>query len=703
MEAQILEAASAAWASLSAVALVILGLVSLAGGRARPPGGLAFGGAVILWGLHVLIGRWMAYAPAASASGPHLLYTALALPIPFLLVQFARAFAFEGATRWRWRATTAASVALPLACVALMVLAPETIYEGARATTGGATPQWGPLHAPLVFAPLFASMALALAVLDGARRASTTGRTATRHALMAGGLALPLGFIAANNVAYYGLDRASAQALPHAATYLLLFLAVGAVVLLIGARALRDARRLESPVLRRGATVVSLAAILPAAWGAVEGLVAYELLPRFNTVGLWRLAGVAMLAYALARWRMPELAPRSREAAATAIGVAGATAAGGLGVGVLILVTTSMPLILLGGVGIPLAAISPSVRLARRALAVRGETDTGAATLPRRVETYRAALEASLARNSLQQDELFLDGLRERLSIGHDVHDALLAIARDTVLPPPDETHPGYERLRLLGEGGQGRAWLARRRADDTLVVIKEPREQTDAEREALAAQARISQRVRHPNLVHIQHAVHSPRRSFLVMDHAPGGSLADVLAHGPLTPALAAQVTLDVLDGLAALHGSGYVHGDVKPSNVLLDAHGRAMLCDYGLARPSGAADRTRTLAPLQGTLAAMAPELLESRAPTPASDVYAAGALLYRLLTGEHYVSLTGLDETRARDRVAHEPPALPHPRVPAPLAPVIERALAKDPQARHAGAQAMRDALEFAASRL
>lgn len=702
METAILEAASAAWASLSAVAIIILGLVSMTGGRSRAPGSFPFGCAVILWGLHVLVGRWMAFVSPDSAAQAHLLYSALILPIPYFLVQFSRAFAREGATRARWRVASALSIALPLACLALVALAPETIYLGASVTPTSVSPRWGPLHAPLVFAPFFGSLALALVALDGARRASTTGRTAIRHALMCGGLALPVAFIAGNNTTFYGADLALGSSLANSAAYFVLFVALSVVVLVVGVRSWLDARAHASAVLRRAAATVALAVLVPFTWGMAEGVVTYELLERLNTVGLWRLGGVAMLAYALARWRMPELAPRSRHAAATAMGIAGATVAGGLGVGLLILFTPSMPVLVLGALSIPLATVTPSVRLARRALSVRRETDTSEVTLSRRLETYRAALEASLARNSVKEDERFLAGLRDRLAIGEDVHEALLVIARDTVLPPPDEAHPGYERLRLLGEGGQGRAWLARRRADDTLIVIKEPREWSEENRKALAAQAKIAQRVRHPNLVHIHHAVHSPRASFLVMDHMPGGSVADVLAHAPLTPPVAAQLALDALDGIAALHDAGYVHGDVKPSNILLNAHGRGVVCDYGLARAS-VADRTRTLAPVQGTLAAMAPEQLDGAPATPSSDIYAAGALLYRLLTGEHYVSLTGLDETRARERVARAAPSLPHPRVPPALEAVIRRALAKDPRERYPSAHAMREALDEAASRL
>lgn len=702
MDAAILEAASAAWASLSAIAVIMLGIVTFAGGRARPPGGLAFAAFAVLWGLHVITGRWMAYVAPEAGAQAHLFYLALLLPIPYLLVQFARAFARNGPSSKAWRIATALSVAIAIACIGLMLLAPAALYGGSLAVGQRAFPDWGPLYPWLVVTPFYASLALALATLDRARRTASTGRTAMRLGIMTGGLALPLAFSASNNATFYGIDVALGGSMDSALYYTVLFTLLTAGAVALALRATWQARREASRPLRRAAMVVALCSAAALVWGAAEAALAYGLLPRFNSVGLWRLAGVAMLAYAFARWRMPDLAPRSRQTAATAMGIGAATAAGGLGVGLFILVTPSTPVILLAGLGIPLATLSPSVRLARRALSVRRDTDTSEATLGGRLETYRAALEASLARNSLREDAGFLAALREKLAIGEDVHEALLVIARDTVLPPPDETHPGYERLRLLGEGGQGRAWLARRRADDELIVIKEPREQDDESRRALVKQARISQRVRHANLVHIHHAVHGPRTSFLVMEHMPGGSLADGLAHGPLSPRLATQATLDVLGGLAALHRAGLAHGDIKPSNVLLDADGRARLCDYGLTRPSSP-DHTLTFAPMAGSLAAMAPEQLEGGAPSPSADLYATGALLYRLLTGEHYVSLTGMDELRARTQVRLGDPQLPHPRVPLALETVIRRALAKRPADRHASASAMREALEEAAASL
>lgn len=699
MDPAIAQAASAAWASLSALAILLLGIVASAGGRARPPGSVAFAAFAILWGLHVLAGQWMAYATPEIAPRVHLTYLALLLPLPYLLVQFARAFTKDGATHVAWR--VASVTALATACLAIVALvgAPDLVYEGA---TARGFPRWGPLYVPLAIAPFFAALGGALVALDAARRASATARTAQRHALLAAGLATFTAFSAGNNVAYYTVDMVRARELPLAETYLLLFGALSVVALFVGARAARDALRAPSPKTRQPALLLALATLVPLGWGVVEGALAYEALPRFNTVGLWRLSGVALLAYALARWRMPDLAPRSRQTTAMAMGVAASATSGGLAAGVFLLLASGLPLVVLAGVVVPLATLSPSVRIARRVLRAEPQMDLTDATLAPRLETYRAALEASLWRNSLAEDATFLDGLRERLAISVDVHDALLCLARESTFPPPDDSHPGYERLRLLGEGAQGRAWLARRRADDELVVLKETPQQDAAARAALVRQARLAQRIRHPRVVRIRDVSESSRGALVVMDHLPGGSLADRLERAPFSPADAARLASEVLEGLEALHQAGVTHGDVKAANVLLDAQSRAQLADFGLLRQD-VIDATRTMVGAQGTLSGMAPEQLDGAPATPASDVYAVGALLYRLLTGEHYLAFAALDEARARDLVRRAPPRLPHPRVPRALDPVLQRALAKEPRERYASARAMRDALDEARSGL
>jgi serine/threonine-protein kinase len=206
------------------------------------------------------------------------------------------------------------------------------------------------------------------------------------------------------------------------------------------------------------------------------------------------------------------------------------------------------------------------------------------------------------------------------------------------------------ERYRLdapLGAGGMATVWRARDLRLDRDVAVKllaanlagDPIVAERFEREARSLAASM-----HPNVVAIYDVERGDRTAgrepFYVMELCDGGSLADLLARDPsgrrpageLVPILAA-----VADGLAWLHRNGIVHRDVKPHNILL-CGGRAKLADFGLARRDGSDDLAALTATgtAMGTLAYVAPEVLDGDAASPASDVYALGAVAYQGLTG-------------------------------------------------------------------
>ena len=123
--------------------------------------------------------------------------------------------------------------------------------------------------------------------------------------------------------------------------------------------------------------------------------------------------------------------------------------------------------------------------------------------------------------------------------------------------------------------------------------------------------------RVTHPAVAQI-HGVESWRgRPFLVVEFLPGDTLADRLRDGPVPALQAVEVTTALAEGLAALHGTGYVHGDVKPSNIGFTADGAPKLLDFGLARVANDA----TVA--GGTLRYLSPEVLDGRPADAADDV--------------------------------------------------------------------------------
>ena len=200
-----------------------------------------------------------------------------------------------------------------------------------------------------------------------------------------------------------------------------------------------------------------------------------------------------------------------------------------------------------------------------------------------------------------------------------------------------------YRLISALGNGGMGTVWLAE---DDLLsrqVAVKEvspPADMTAHERELLRErtlrEARTAARLSHPNVVTIYDVVEDDGQPWIVMELVPSRSLRDVVqAAGPLTAQQAAGVGLQILAALSAAHALGIMHRDVKPGNVLIDAGGRAILADFGIARTQDSTALT-TSGVLVGSPSYIAPERARGERGGPESDLWSLGATLYALVEG-------------------------------------------------------------------
>ena len=254
---------------------------------------------------------------------------------------------------------------------------------------------------------------------------------------------------------------------------------------------------------------------------------------------------------------------------------------------------------------------------------------------------------------------------------------------------------PGYRHIRTLGEGASGRVVHAEHQKTGTPVAIKylSPRLSRDAEfLNRFREEARLLADLQDPNLVRFHEYVESTRGAAIVMELVNGVSLAALLqSEGPTGPEAALVVLKGSLAGLAAAHAVGVVHRDYKPGNVLIGADGSSKLADFGIAVPAG------TDAPTAGTPAYMAPEQWSGAPATPATDVYAATAVFYECLTGEHPYSATTIPQLA----LAHQSADIPAERVPEPLRDLVAHGLAKDPSERPPSAHAFLDELETAAT--
>lgn len=266
-----------------------------------------------------------------------------------------------------------------------------------------------------------------------------------------------------------------------------------------------------------------------------------------------------------------------------------------------------------------------------------------------------------------------------------------------------------FRVIRELGRGTSARAVLALDTILDRRVVLKQPVApwlvHDEAARARFLREARLAARIHHPRVVSIYEILPHEFPPVLVMEYVAGGTAEEALAReGALPLARALAITRDVLEGLAAVHGAGMVHCDVKPSNILLDEDGRAKVGDFDITRAP--ADYAAT-APLGaragsiGTLATASPEQLRGDAVDARSDIYATGAVLYRLATGQHYLDLSGMTDFRIRLAVQECPPLLVTTRLTREVLSVVERALEKNPDARFQTASEMLQALERAST--
>src|SRR5262245_21491812 len=151
-----------------------------------------------------------------------------------------------------------------------------------------------------------------------------------------------------------------------------------------------------------------------------------------------------------------------------------------------------------------------------------------------------------------------------------------------------------YRIDRRLGEGGMGVVYAARDLELDRDVALKMIRaDLTDPTlRERFLREARAAARINHPNIGHLYEVGEEAGHTFLAMELLQGETLAERIACQPLTPRETVRVGLELLDALRALHAQGFIHRDVKPSNVFLLADGRVKLLDFGLVLPVKTSD---------------------------------------------------------------------------------------------------------------
>jgi TolB-like protein/tetratricopeptide (TPR) repeat protein/predicted Ser/Thr protein kinase len=258
------------------------------------------------------------------------------------------------------------------------------------------------------------------------------------------------------------------------------------------------------------------------------------------------------------------------------------------------------------------------------------------------------------------------------------------------------ETIGHYRIERRLGEGGMGVVYEALDRRLERSVALKllraelnDPQLLQRFQREARAAAA-----LNHPGICQVYELGESDGRPFIVMELLEGEPLADHLARQPtLPPGEVARIGIAVLEALGALHQRGFVHRDVKPSNVFLLGDGRVKLLDFGLVHPkSESGGRTMTMTgTVMGSPGYMAPEQIRSEPVDPRTDLFALATTLLEASSGRPV--FRGKSAVDVMHAVLHERPQTPvGSREVEALTRVLMRSLSKNPDERHANAAAM-----------
>jgi serine/threonine protein kinase/tetratricopeptide (TPR) repeat protein len=262
---------------------------------------------------------------------------------------------------------------------------------------------------------------------------------------------------------------------------------------------------------------------------------------------------------------------------------------------------------------------------------------------------------------------------------------------------------PGFDVIERLGEGGMGIVYAARQLGLDRIVALKVIRGGALARPQHLARlriEAEAVARLRHPNIVQIYDIGEADGLPYMVFELLDGGSLDTRLTHAPGPSGFAAELAATLARAVHAAHLAGIIHRDLKPTNVLFTRDAVPKITDFGLAKRLGSDERPTMTGEIMGSPSYLAPEQARglSREVGPAADVYALGAILYRVLTGQPpFRGGTPLETIR---RVIDDdvvPPRRLVPRLNPDLETICLMCLAKEPTKRYNSALALAEDLE------
>jgi len=260
----------------------------------------------------------------------------------------------------------------------------------------------------------------------------------------------------------------------------------------------------------------------------------------------------------------------------------------------------------------------------------------------------------------------------------------------------------GFRLVRPVGQGALGTVWEAEQLSLGKRVAVKILRPDLAQDKqlvERFVREAQAAAKLVHPNIVQAIDAGEDNGTYFFAMEFVEGRNLKDILArHGKLSEAMVLNVARAVAEGLAAAASQGFVHGDIKPANLMLTPDGQLKIADFGLARPFS---QSR---PIGGTPHYMAPEAVTGEGPVDIrSDLYSLGATMFHLLTGRPPFEGQSVKDILKAHLVQPVPdPRSSRPDISVRTAQIVKKLLAKDPSKRPQSPQVLLDMLARVSSK-
>lgn len=264
-----------------------------------------------------------------------------------------------------------------------------------------------------------------------------------------------------------------------------------------------------------------------------------------------------------------------------------------------------------------------------------------------------------------------------------------------------------YQLDELLGRGGMAMVYRANDRMlerDVAIKVLKADYTKDPTFRERFRQEAKAAANLAHPNIVTVYDFGYHEKRLYIVMEHVPGKDLNTIIHEkGRLEINLGLDLAIKACKGIGYAHRAGLVHCDVKPHNLLVTPDSQLKVTDFGIARALASIRPDEASETVWGSPQFFSPEQAGGAAPSPASDVYSLGVVMYLMFTGQlPFIGKTSTELARMHRRADPIPPTEINPFLSSELDEVILKVLAKEPSARYRTADQLGRVLQMISER-